>query len=83
MAADAQNPSAPAEIGPVRDPRRTCGTVSRTSGARAACGMREERAQSCATKLVANWSRSNSCLATFRSKRQSVTWDANNAFAMQ
>ena len=40
-------------------------------------------AQSCATKLVANGSRSNSCLATFQSKPQSVTWDANNAFATQ
>jgi hypothetical protein len=40
-----------------------------------------ERAQSFATRLAANWSRSNSCLAMFRSKLQSVISDANNAFA--
>jgi hypothetical protein len=37
----------------------------------------------CATKQEANWSRSNSCLTTFRYKPQSVTWDANNVFAMR
>jgi hypothetical protein len=39
--------------------------------------------RNCATKQEANWSRSNSCLATFRCKPQSVTWDANNVFAMR
>jgi site-specific recombinase XerD len=42
-----------------------------------------EPARSCVTTPVAIWSKSNSCLATSRSKRQSVTWDLNNAFAMQ
>jgi hypothetical protein len=42
-----------------------------------------EPVRNCATKQEANWSRSNSCLATFRCKPPSVTWDANNVFAMQ
>jgi hypothetical protein len=42
-----------------------------------------EPALGCATKLVANWSRSSSCLAMFRSKRRSVTWDANSTSAMR
>jgi integrase len=48
-----------------------------------ACGMSGEAVRNCATKQEANWSRSNSCLATFRCKPPSVTWDANNVFAMQ
>src|SRR6516225_11248484 len=66
--------------------KRSCGTSSRCmrknwKSRRSPLTICEGHAHDSAMPLAANWNRFNSCWDTYRYKRPSATWDANNDFA--